>query len=621
MRSVIRLWPSEKPPTGSDLRSVKAVQEILVQKRPKLVSSKLGREKQCSRFTMSQLQKNPECAADQGQTCEETQSLQDASVSRDVEEPCTSSCLLMASSLKGQTCEETQGLQVAAVFSDVEEPCTSSCLLMASSLKAQTCEGTQGLQVAAVSSDVLEPCTSSRLLMASSLKGQTCEETQGLQIAEVSSDEEEPCTSSHLLMASSLKVQTCEETQGLQVAAVSSDVEEPCTSSHLLMASSLKAQTCEETQGLQVAAVSSDEEEPYTSSHLLMASSLKGQTCEGTQGLQVAAVSIDVEEPCTSSRLLMASSLKGQTCEETEGLQVAAVSSDVEEPCSSSLSPSDSEDETSSTSESFESTCTSSGESDEDISSQEEQDYPVNPPFPQDTRVDSKVDFLVNYMLYKYQMKEIMSMTDILRLIVREDEYRFHEILMRAAERMEMVFGLDVKEVDPVNHCYALSIKLGLTYDGMRSDEYSFPKTGFLILILGVVFMKGNRATEDEIWEVLNPMGIYDGMNNFIFGDPKKLINDEFVKEQYLVYQPVANSYPVQYEYVWGPRARVEISKMKMLEFLAKVHGTAPTAFHSQYEEALVEEERTLATILNGARPRSSSGASSSPMGSSSNHI
>ncbi|KAL6087288.1 hypothetical protein STEG23_006620 [Scotinomys teguina] len=48
MRSVIWLWPREKPPTGSDLRSVKAVQEILVQKRPKLVSSKLGREKQCS---------------------------------------------------------------------------------------------------------------------------------------------------------------------------------------------------------------------------------------------------------------------------------------------------------------------------------------------------------------------------------------------------------------------------------------------------------------------------------------------------------------------------------------------------------------------------------------------
>uniref|UniRef100_A0A8C8U246 MAGE family member B16 n=1 Tax=Peromyscus maniculatus bairdii TaxID=230844 RepID=A0A8C8U246_PERMB len=348
----------------------------------------------------------------------------------------------------------------------------------------------------------------------------------------------------------------------------------------------------------------------------------QGQTCDETQGLQVAAVSSDMEEPCTSSHL-MASSLKSQTCEETQGLQVA-------EPCTSSHSLMASyqnypADETPSTSRGLQSPCASSGAG---LSNQQVQGYPLYPTFQQDTMnvpmmsVDNKVDFLVNYMLYKYQMREIMSMTDILRRIVREDEYRYHEILMRAAERMEMVFGLDLKEVDPVNHCYALFIKLGLTYDGMRSDQYSFPKTGFLILILGVVFMKGNRATEDEIWEVLNPMGIYSGMNNFVFGDPRKLITEEFVKEQYLVYQPVANSNPVQYEYVWGPRARFETSKMKVLEFVAKVHGTDPTAFQSQYEEALIEEEeRTLTMILNSAGPRSSSGASSSAMGSSFPHI
>ncbi|XP_059106522.1 melanoma-associated antigen B16 [Peromyscus eremicus] len=394
-----------------------------------------------------------------------------------------------------------------------------------------------------------------------------------------------------------------------------------------------QGQTCEETRGLQVAAVSSNVEEPCTSSHF-MASSLKGQTCEETQSLQVAAVSNDTEEPCSSSHL-MASSLKSQTCKETQGLKITTqVSRNVEKPCSSSHSlmasyQNDPADETPSTSGGLQSPSASSRQSDEALSNQQQvQGYPIYPPFQQHTMnvpmmsVDSKVDFLVNYMLYKYQMREIMSMTDILRLIVREDEYRYHEILMRAAERMEMVFGLDVKEVDPVNHCYALFIKLGLTYDGMRSNEYSFPKTGFLILILGVVFMKGNRATEDQIWEVLNPMGIYAGMNHFVFGDPRKLITDEFVKEQYLVYQPVANSNPVQYEYVWGPRARFETSKMKVLEFVAKVQGTDPTAFQSQYEEALIEEEeRTLTMILSNAGPRSSSGASSSAMGSSFPHI
>ncbi|XP_050996946.1 melanoma-associated antigen B16 [Acomys russatus] len=354
----------------------------------------------------------------------------------------------------------------------------------------------------------------------------------------------------------------------------------------------------------------------------------QGQTCEATQDLQVAAVSKDVEEPCSSSHL-MPGNMKGQTCEENQGLENTQVSKDVEEPCSSSqaLMGTNQDDETPSTSGGLQSAYVSTGASTQGLSIQDPGN-PVNPPGqpgPVDLPVigvDGKVDFLVNYMLYKYQMREMMSMAEIVRLIVREDEYRFHEILMKAAERMEMVFGLDLKEVDPVNHFYALFIKLGLTYDGMRSDEYSFPKTGLLILILGIVFMKDNRATEDDIWEVLNSMGMYPGMNHFIFGDPRQLITDEFVREQYLVYQPVANSDPVQYEYVWGPRARAETSKMKVLEYVAKIHATDPTSFPSQYEEALIEEEeRTLHMMLNAAGPSSASGASSSDMGSGFPHM
>ncbi|XP_049989403.1 melanoma-associated antigen B16-like [Alexandromys fortis] len=346
----------------------------------------------------------------------------------------------------------------------------------------------------------------------------------------------------------------------------------------------------------------------------------QGQTCEKTHS-QIAAVGRDVEEPCTSSHL-MSSSLKGQTCEGTQ------VSRDVEEPCHSSHSLMASNqngpaDETPCTSGGLQSPFESLRNSGGDLSNQE-QGSPVNPPCQPATMnvpvmsVDSKVDFLVNYMLYKYQMKEMMSKADILRIIVREDENRFHEILMRSAERMEMVFGLGVKEVDPVNHVYALFIKLGLTYDGMRSDEFSFPKTGLLIIILGVVFLKGNRATEEEIWEALNPMGIYAGVNDFIFGDPRQLITNEFVKEQYLVYQPVEDSDPVRYEYVWGPRARAETSKMKVLEFVAKVYGTHPATFQSQYQEALIEEEeRALALILDSAGLSSRSRASSNAMGCS----
>ncbi|XP_004690164.1 PREDICTED: melanoma-associated antigen B16-like [Condylura cristata] len=202
---------------------------------------------------------------------------------------------------------------------------------------------------------------------------------------------------------------------------------------------------------------------------------------------------------------------------------------------------------------------------------------------------EEKVAILVNFMLFKYQMKEPITKADMLNTVIQEYEHCFTELLLRACERMEMIFGLDVQEVDPINHSYVLLIKAGLTYDGMMSGEEGVPKTGILILVLGVIFIKGNRATEEEIWEVLSLMGIYPGVKHFIFGDPREIIKD-FVKENYLVYQQAA-IHSAQFEFLWGPRAQAETTKMKVLQFLAKVNRTDPSCFSPQYEEALRDEE------------------------------
>ncbi|XP_014960178.2 melanoma-associated antigen B10-like [Ovis aries] len=212
--------------------------------------------------------------------------------------------------------------------------------------------------------------------------------------------------------------------------------------------------------------------------------------------------------------------------------------------------------------------------------------------------LDEKVELLISFLLQKYQMREPVTKADMIGNVVKEYKDDFLEILRSASERMELVFGLDVKEVDPISHSYTLANKLDLTYNGMLSDQQGMPKTGLLIIILGVVFMKGNCATEEEVWKVLNMMDIYSGRKHFIFGEPRRLITSDLVKERYLEYQQVPTSDPPRYEFLWGPRAHAEVSKMKLLEFLAKIHGTNPKSFPSQYEEALRdEEERARARI------------------------
>ena len=87
--------------------------------------------------------------------------------------------------------------------------------------------------------------------------------------------------------------------------------------------------------------------------------------------------------------------------------------------------------------------------------------------------------------------------------------------------------------------------------------------------------------------------------------------------EGYLARQPLGNMDPMQCAFVWGPRAKEETSKMRVLEFVAKFHGSDPTAFPSQYEEAVLEEEeRHLGMIfqhvgLSSACSESSTGVSS----------
>ncbi|XP_058906629.1 melanoma-associated antigen B18-like [Kogia breviceps] len=229
-----------------------------------------------------------------------------------------------------------------------------------------------------------------------------------------------------------------------------------------------------------------------------------------------------------------------------------------------------------------------------------------------------KVVLLVQFLLQKYQNKEPITKADMVKFVIKKYKYHFNEILKRASEHMELAFGLDLKEVDPTRHCYALVSKLDLTLNGTMNDEENMPKTGLLMIVLGVIFTKGNCAPEEEIWEVLNMMGVHAERKHFIYGDPKKVITEDLVQLKYLEYRQVANSDPLRYEFLWGPRAHAEVSKMKILEFLAKVHDTVPSAFPSWYEEALRDEEER-AQARMAARARTAAMASARSRATASN--
>ncbi|XP_049622817.1 melanoma-associated antigen B10-like [Suncus etruscus] len=202
--------------------------------------------------------------------------------------------------------------------------------------------------------------------------------------------------------------------------------------------------------------------------------------------------------------------------------------------------------------------------------------------------LDEKVLLIIHYMLYKYKMKELITKSEM-RNMIPASKNHFSEILKRASEHMELIFGLDLKELEPNKHIYALISKLDFSSD--NDDERNLPKTGLLMIILGVIFIRGNCATEEQIWEILNMIGLQKGRLHFIYGEPHELITQTFVQENYLIYRQILGSDSSHYEFLWGPRAFEETSKMKVLEYLAKICNIVPRAFAICYEEALKDEE------------------------------
>ncbi|KAL4693610.1 hypothetical protein H8957_002541 [Semnopithecus entellus] len=202
---------------------------------------------------------------------------------------------------------------------------------------------------------------------------------------------------------------------------------------------------------------------------------------------------------------------------------------------------------------------------------------------------------LVQLLQEKFEKKESILKADMLKRIGKRYKQYFPEILNRTSERLAVAFGVELKEMDSRGESYTFVSKLGLSSEGILSGANGLQKSGLLMSVLAVIFMKGNRATEEEVWEFLSCLGIYAGMTHAIYGDPQKLITEDLVQDKYVVYRQVPNSDPPRYEFLWGPRAYAETTKMRVLHVLAKGNNSSPGLYPHLYEDALMDEvERAL---------------------------
>uniref|UniRef100_A0A8C0DRN3 MAGE family member D2 n=1 Tax=Balaenoptera musculus TaxID=9771 RepID=A0A8C0DRN3_BALMU len=215
-----------------------------------------------------------------------------------------------------------------------------------------------------------------------------------------------------------------------------------------------------------------------------------------------------------------------------------------------------------------------------------------------------KANDLVKYLLVKDQTKIPIKRSDMLKDIIKEYTDVYPEIIERAGYSLEKVFGIQLKEIDKNDHLYILLSTLEPTDAGILGTTKDSPKLGLLMVLLSIIFMNGNRSSEAVIWEVLRKLGLRPGIHHSLFGDVKKLITDEFVKQKYLDYARVPNSNPPEYEFFWGLRSYYETSKMKVLKFACKVQKKDPKEWAAQYREAMEADMKAAAEAAAEAKAR-----------------
>uniref|UniRef100_G1T2M8 MAGE domain-containing protein n=1 Tax=Oryctolagus cuniculus TaxID=9986 RepID=G1T2M8_RABIT len=205
--------------------------------------------------------------------------------------------------------------------------------------------------------------------------------------------------------------------------------------------------------------------------------------------------------------------------------------------------------------------------------------------------LDEKMAKLVKLLLLKYLRKELISVEEMLSCVTIYYEDYFPGIFCKAFECIHLIFGIEMKQADLTGHLYGLVPALGLTCHDVLGGDQTMPKTGLLISILGLVFIGGRCVPELQIWEALSVMGLYAGSEHCIFGEPRKLITEEWVQAGYLEYRQVPQSDPARFEFLWGPRAHAETSEMRVLQYLARFNRNDPR-FHPSVNQGAVGDEK-----------------------------
>ncbi|KXJ16233.1 non-structural maintenance of chromosomes element 3 homolog [Exaiptasia diaphana] len=207
--------------------------------------------------------------------------------------------------------------------------------------------------------------------------------------------------------------------------------------------------------------------------------------------------------------------------------------------------------------------------------------------------LERKVSETVRYLLFSDRRKVPIKRADISKNVLKEYPRSFPQVMDLAKKKMQKVFGIIVEEIELTGKAKAYILVDGLECEKKNDllewgDESH--RMGLLMVILSLIFMSENVISEAQLWHTLKKLGLQQKSEHPVFGDPEKLLSQEFVRQGYIEKKKIVGD-ETSFEYRWGARAFKETSKMQVLEFVAKIYGTETSVWTAQMREIQQEQE------------------------------
>lgn len=208
--------------------------------------------------------------------------------------------------------------------------------------------------------------------------------------------------------------------------------------------------------------------------------------------------------------------------------------------------------------------------------------------------LERMVNDTVYYLLISDQHKEAIKKKDIQKHVLNNSGKVMRSVLASAKEKLQDVFGYELVELDDKQGSVILVNKVDLSEYSqfLRRSDKDLARQGLIILILALILMNDGAVREDLLWKMLRPYALDPNVTYLTFGDVRKLICIELVKQAYLEQTVILGSDPPLHQYHWGVRAKKEISKRFVLEVVCKImgQGTQPEHWASVYDEVVRSE-------------------------------